>query len=101
IDARMTAMINWNAVTSWYRTLPDWGDSLMQADQPWSGWYHLGKSIWVTAQTTQFVQPRWQYLDGASGYLAGGRGNGSFVSLKAPNNRDYSSIIETVDASAA
>ncbi len=33
--------------------------------------------------------------------LNGNRGNGSYVSLKSPNNSDYSTIIETVDATTA
>src|SRR5439155_21339997 len=79
IDSRITAMLHWNAVTSWYRTLPDWGDSLMQADEPWSGFFHIGKQLWVVAHTTQFAQPGWQYLNGASGYLGGSRSNGSLA----------------------
>lgn len=38
---------------------------LMVAGQPWSGNYSVGKETWVTAQVTQFVQPGWQFLDGA------------------------------------
>src|SRR5689334_4877554 len=53
------------------------------------------------AQTTQFTAPGWRYLDSSSGYLGGNRANGSFVSLKSPNNRDYSTIIETIDAGSA
>ena len=53
------------------------------------------------AQTTQFTAPGWHYLDSSSGYLGGNRNNGSYVSLKSTNNRDYSTIIETIDASAA
>jgi len=100
IDARITGMINWSLVNSWYRTLPYWGDGLMDADQPWSGSYDVGRSIWVMAHTTQFTQPGWQYLDSSVGYLSDNRANGSFVSLKSPNNSDYSVIFETVDAVA-
>jgi len=101
IDARITATINWNLVDSTYQTLPDPGDSLMQADTPWSGAYHVGKQLWVMAHTAQFAQPGWQYLDPATGYLGGNRNNGSYVALKSPNGRDYSTIIETTRATAA
>jgi O-glycosyl hydrolase len=101
IDAKITAILNWNLVGSVYSTLPDWGDSLMEADSPWSGSYYVAKSIWVMAHTGQFTQPGWQYLDGAVGYLGGARNNGSYVTLKSPNGRDYSSIIETTRATAA
>ena len=90
IDSRITAIINWNLVTAYYKTVPHWGNSLMVADQPWSGAFALGKSIWVSAHTTQFAQPGWQYLNGASGYLEGNRSRGSFVTLRSPNRRDYS-----------
>jgi Glycosyl hydrolase family 59/Secretion system C-terminal sorting domain/Glycosyl hydrolase family 59 central domain len=100
IDSRMTAYINWSLIAAWYRTLPYYGDGLMLADQPWSGYYHVGKSIWVMAQTTQFVQIGWQYIDIACGYFGGNRSNGSYVTLKAPNNKDYSIIVETVDATS-
>ena len=53
------------------------------------------------AQTTQFTAPGWHYLDSSSGYIGGNRNNGSYVSLKSTNNRDYSTIIETMDATAA
>jgi O-glycosyl hydrolase len=98
LDGRMTATINWSLIASWYNTLPFQGAGLMEANQPWSGAYTVGPSIWVTAQTAQFTQPGWRYLDSASGYLAGG---GSYVTLRSPVTGDYSVIVETVDATAA
>ena len=53
------------------------------------------------AQTTQFTAPGWQYLDASSGYIGGNRNNGSYVTLKSTNNSDYTTVIETMDASAA
>ena len=101
IDSRMTAYINWSLIAAWYSTLPYYGDGLMLADQPWSGYYHVGKSIWVDAQTTQFTGIGWQYIDSACGFLLGNRNNGSYVTLKSPGGSDYTIIIETVDASAS
>jgi hypothetical protein len=100
IDGRMTGYINWSLIAAWYRTLPYYGDGLMLADEPWSGYYDVGKSIWVMAHTAQFVQIGWLYVDSACGYLGGNRNNGSFVTLKSPDNTDYSVIVETVDATA-
>ncbi len=101
IDGKMTATINWTVVAAWLQNLPYYGDGLMLADQPWSGSYTVGKSIWVTAHTTQFAQPGWQYIDSATGYLGGNRNNGSYVTLKSTNKTDYSTIIETMDATSA
>ena len=102
IDGRMTATINWPVVASPYSDVGYADQGLVLADQPWSGQYNVGMSTWVTAQTTQFAQPGWQYLDGASGYLGGQTSDqvGSYVTLKSPNGRDWSSIVETTRATA-
>ena len=101
IDGRMTAYINWPIIAAITPNIPWATMGVAVAPQPWSGYYSIGKNAWVMAQTTQFTAPGWQYLDSASGYLEGNRNNGSYVSLKAPNGRDYSTIIETMDATAA
>ena len=101
INERLTANINWSLISSWYPTLPFAGDGLMLADEPWSGNYTVGKSIWVVAHTTQFTRPGWHYIDSACGYLGGVSSNGSYVTLRSPNQRDYSTIIETTTATAA
>ncbi|HUE36681.1 MAG TPA: hypothetical protein VMO20_04770 [Candidatus Acidoferrum sp.] len=100
IHSRMTAFINWSTIWS---VLPGWpysGDGLMLADEPWSGHYIVGLSIWATAHTTQFAQPGWQYLDGACGYFGGNPRNGSHVAIRSPNGKDFSLIAETIDAPA-
>ena len=99
IDDKITATINWTLVSAWYDTLPLAGDGLMLASQPWSGYYYVAKSIWVVAHMTQFVQLGWRFLDGASGFLAGQRNNGSYLSFK--HGKDYSIYIETTPANAA
>jgi hypothetical protein len=93
IEGKMTAYINWAVIAAWYSTLPHAGEGLMLADEPWSGRYTVGKSIWAVAHTAQFVKPGWQYVDNACGYL---KGNGTYVTLK--NGTDYSIIAETMDA---
>ena len=61
----------------------------------------MGKNLWASAQVTQFTQPGWHFLNSsASAYLGGNRANGSYVSLKSPNNTDYSTIYETSAAVA-
>ncbi len=100
IDGSITASINWTCVAAWYKNLPYYGDGLMLADQPWSGYYSVGTSLWVTAHTTQFVQSGWQYITSACGYFGGNRNNGSYVTLKSNSSSDYSVIIETMDATS-
>ncbi|GAA1214835.1 ricin-type beta-trefoil lectin domain protein [Kitasatospora nipponensis] len=101
IDGKMTSYMNWPVIAALYQNLFFSTDGLSMATQPWSGSYSLGRTTWVTAHTTQFTQPGWQYLDQASGYLGGNRADGSYVSLRSPNTSDYSTVIETVDATAA
>ncbi|MFJ2960121.1 galactosylceramidase [Streptomyces sp. NPDC087270] len=100
VDGRMTASINWPVVASAYSDVGFADQGLVRADEPWTGAYDVGLSTWVTAHTTQFAQPGWQYLDGASGYL-GGRSSdevGSYVTLKSPGGKDWSSVVETTRA---
>jgi O-glycosyl hydrolase len=95
IDGKFTKTETWSPVTSYYDNLAAPNSGLMYANTPWSGHYNVQAAIWVTAHTTQFAQPGWQYLDRACGYLTG---NGSYVTLKSPTGNDYSIVVETVDA---
>ncbi|GAA2885400.1 galactosylceramidase [Actinoplanes cyaneus] len=101
LDAKMTGYMNWDLVAS---TTPNnlWSTvGLVLANQPWSGYYAVGKDVWAIAHTTQFTAPGWKYLDASSGYLGGNRNNGSYVTMKSPDNAAYSMIVETMDASGA
>ena len=98
INARATAYINWSTIWSVYPGLPYAGNGLMLANTPWSGHYVVGLSIWAVAHTAQFAKPGWQYLDSACGYFSGDHSSGTYVTLKSPNNHDYSVIAETIDA---
>ena len=95
IDGKVTKTEIWSPVTSYYDNLPAPHSGLMYANTPWSGYYNVQSTIWVTAHTTQFAQPGWQYIDSACGYL---QGKGSYVALKAPSSHDYSIVVETIDA---
>ncbi|WP_328347941.1 ricin-type beta-trefoil lectin domain protein [Micromonospora sp. NBC_00421] len=101
LDGKMTAYINWNLIGATTTNIPWATVGLMLANQPWSGWYAVGKNAWTLAHTSQFTAPGWKYLDSSGGYLGGVRNNGSYVSLKSTNNSDYTTVIETMDATAA
>ncbi|WP_084714244.1 RICIN domain-containing protein [Streptacidiphilus rugosus] len=101
LDAKMSAFINWPLVASIYQNLPYNTMGLLTATQPWSGHYQVGRSTWAVAQTTQFTAPGWRYLDSGSGYLGGARGNGSYVSYRAADKSAWSTVVETLDATAA
>ncbi|MEW1914872.1 ricin-type beta-trefoil lectin domain protein [Kitasatospora sp. NPDC085895] len=101
LDGKMTGFFNWPVIAALYPNLFFSTDGMSIANQPWSGNYSIGKTTWVTAHTTQFTRPGWHYIDSAGGYLGGNRANGSYVTLKSTNNSDYSTVIETMDATAA
>ncbi|MET8090518.1 ricin-type beta-trefoil lectin domain protein [Micromonospora sp. NPDC005220] len=96
LDAEITGYMNWPLIAAITPNLPYATVGLMDAGSPWSGSYRVGKNLWANAHYAQFTQPGWRYLNSsASGYLGGNRANGSYVSLKSPNNTDYSTIYET------
>jgi hypothetical protein len=101
IDGKMTAYLNWDLIAAVTPNIPWPTVGLVLANQPWSGYYAVGKDTWALAHTTQFTAPGWKYLDASTGYLGGNRNNGSYVTMKSPNNSDYSTIIETMDAGSA
>jgi len=98
LEDRFTKTEIWSPVTSYYDLLAAPNSGLMYANTPWSGHYEVQGAIWATAHTTQFTEPGWQYLDAASGHLPNG---GAFVSLRSPNRRDWSVILNTIGATKA
>ena len=99
IGSKMSSYINWSTIWSVLPGQPYSGCGLMLADQPWSGHYEVGLSIWATAHTTQFTQPGWQYLDrGCTLFMDGSNALGSCVALRSPDRKDFSVIVETIDA---
>ena len=95
LEGSLTATEIWSPITSYYDNLAAPNSGLMYSNTPWSGHYDVQSAIWVTAHTTQFAQPGWQYLDSASGALPG---KGSYVTLRSTDNRDWSVILETIGA---
>lgn len=100
LKGRMTSTAIWSPVTSYYDSLAAPNSGLMYANTPWSGYYKVQSTIWVTAHTTQFAQVGWKYLDNASGYLP--NDGGSYVTLRAPEAKGrataWSIVLETTSA---
>lgn len=95
LEGSFTSTAIWSPVTSYYDNLAAPNSGLMYANTPWSGHYSVQGTIWSTAHTTQFAQPGWQYLDSASGNLTE---KGSYVSLMSPDKKNWSVVLETIDA---
>jgi galactosylceramidase len=96
VVGKMTKTIFWSLVTSYYDHLPIPGSGLMRANTPWSGHYATRPAMWAVAHTTQFAQPGWVYLDDACVLLPDDAG--SVVTLRSPDGRDASVIVETMTA---
>ena len=95
VVGEMTSTIIWNVVNAILEGLRWFGDSLLDASQPWSGYYAIKSPIWATAHTTQFASPGWLYLrnNSGSGFLPGG---GSYVTLVSDRKAsNFSIVIET------
>jgi len=95
LEGSMTSTEIWSPITSYYDNLAAPNSGLMYANTPWSGHYDVQGTIWATAHTTQFAQPGWQYLDSASGSLPD---KGSYVALRSTDRKNWSVILETIDA---
>jgi hypothetical protein len=93
ITGKATNVITWSLVTSYYDNLSLPNSGLMTAKTPWSGYFEVQPAVWAAAHTTQFTEPGWRYVDSGCGFLP----KGSYVTLKSPDNHDYSIIIETAD----
>jgi glycosyl hydrolase family 59/glycosyl hydrolase family 59 (putative galactocerebrosidase) len=103
IDARVTGVLEWPAIDAMPASvLPYENRGLVTADQPWSGSYHVNAMTWAIAHITQFAWPPtptnpggWRFVNSASGYLAGNRIHGSYVTLLRSTRDSWSTIIET------
>ena len=95
LQGTLTSTEIWSPITSYYDNLAAPHSGLMYANTPWSGYFDVQSTIWVTAHTTQFAQPGWQYLDSGSGYLPE---KGSYVALGSSDRKNWSVILETIGA---
>jgi hypothetical protein len=94
---KITNIITWSLITSYYDNLSIPNSGLMLANAPWCGYFETQPAIWAPAHVTQFTEPGWQYIDGGCGFIEGG----SYITLQNPETGDFSIIVETMDNSEA
>jgi O-glycosyl hydrolase len=100
VAGQATASIYWPIVSAIYDNLPYDDIGFIKCNQPWSGHYVVTPSLWVMAHTSQFTQPGWRYIDGASGFFNADTtgAHGSYVALQSSDHSNFSLVIETVEA---
>jgi galactosylceramidase len=95
VRMQATSSIAWSLIWSAYPNLECFGNGLLYAFSPWSGFYEVMPPVWATAHTTQFTEPGWQYLP-----VGAGAGNlpegGTFVTIASPDLKEFSIILETL-----
>lgn len=97
IDGKIVKHVVWSVVGAYYDILPVPESGLMNAREPWSGFYQLKPALWTIAHYTQFAEPGWKFCESGSGYVNNEK-LASYVTLMNPDNDDFSVILETVDA---
>jgi galactosylceramidase len=96
VRANLTATIAWDLVNSFYDNL-DWaGVGILRAVEPWSGFYQIGRVLWVAAHWGQFTKAGWFFLQNGTG-VGLLDNNGSYVSLTDPSGEQLTIIVETMD----
>ena len=102
IDNRVTKVVFWFLIGSLppvvYLNMYGSYPALMDADEPWCGYYDIKMGLWGFAHYGQFTKAGWQFLNSACGNFSGG---GTHVALKSPNDSDFSIIIETKGVTAS
>ena len=102
-NAGLTGFVTWPMIAAMPPGIPHQTQGLIYADQPWSGNYTVNAMTYAIAMISWFTAPGWHFVDGADGGLGGLTGvyaDGSYVTLKAPNGRDWSTIAETTTTTA-
>jgi hypothetical protein len=100
-QAGVTGIIVWPLLDAIPPNLPYENRGLVQADQPWSGYYQVTPLSWVIAQTTQFTEPGWRHVNGANGLLPDDGKFDTYDTYEAPDRSAWSLVAETSAATAA
>ncbi len=90
-QAGITGYLEWPMADSMLSVLPFQERGLLTAEQPWTGHYSINLMTWAIAQTTQFTQPGWRYVNGANGPIAN---TGAYSSFESPSKTNWSLVAE-------
>jgi galactosylceramidase len=95
-NSKVTKTLFWYLIEAYYSVEQFTNQTSSVANQPWSGHYQINPGLWGYAHFNQFADLTWSFIDAACGKVTGG---GTYVTLKSPDNSDFSVIIETQNGS--
>ena len=97
-NGRMTMYEYQPAVAAYYSGAKYFPKSIINANEPWSGYYELDAGVWTTAHFTKFIEQGWQYIDSAC--FGDGKENHSisettnnYMTVADEKTGDYSIIV--------
>lgn len=90
VDGKMVRVMYQPALDCVYDTIKFNCKGILTANTPWSGYYVIHPSLWMTAHYNQFAKPGWKFLDGACGSIDA---NNYYVTLRDTASSNYSIII--------
>ncbi|MCM1062564.1 MAG: glycosyl hydrolase family 59 [Eubacterium sp.] len=97
-NGRMTMYEYQPAVAAYYSGAKYFPKSLLNAQNPWSGYYEADSGIWTSAHFTHFIENGWRYIDSAC--YGDGKENHSitettnnYMAVTDTETGDYSLII--------
>ncbi|HHT88445.1 MAG TPA: glycosyl hydrolase family 59 [Clostridiales bacterium] len=97
-NGRMTMYEYQPAVAAYYTGAKFFPKSLINANEPWSGYYELDAGVWTSAHFTMFMEKGWQYIDSAC--FGDGKENHSisettnnYMTVTNPETGDYSIVV--------
>ena len=86
------------AVAAYYNGSKFFPKSLINAQEPWSGYFEVDSGVWASAHFTHFIKSGWLYID--SGCFGDGDENhaisnttNNYMTVCDPNTGDYSTVI--------
>ena len=116
VDSKITQMTTWPALGGGLAGGMYNATGLMQANKPWSGFYEIYPTVWITAHYNQFAPMGWKTVDSGCGGLFAepspaydrailgpegkraewNRARLHYLTLASPDGKDYSIIVVTL-----
>ncbi|MDO4945323.1 MAG: glycosyl hydrolase family 59 [Ruminococcus sp.] len=97
-NGKMTMYEYQPAVAAYYNGAKYFPKSLINAQEPWSGYFEVDSGVWTSAHFTHFIKKGWQFVD--SGCFGDGKENHSitettnnYMTACDPETGDYSTVI--------